>query len=165
MPRVKVPTPVCPRCLDETPGMPAGDPNTPHPGPFADKFCVSCELAVAKERVSIPGSKFYPIAPHFIAVRPMQVWPRPNGPEMPDGPLCMAHGPRDYEGQGREAFWDQTPEERATALPAMVHDAGLNCATKVDARCLGTASENKAFAKGWLSELDRVKQYSRKEQL
>lgn len=97
------------------------------------------------------------LAPHAIAIRPMQTHPRPHYDGPIDGPLCMAHGPNDYEGQGRESFWDQTPEERAAALSAMVSDAGINCATKVDVAYLGTMSERKAFAKGWLNELERTR--------
>ena len=96
------------------------------------------------------------LAPHAIAVRPMQAWPRQGMPEKPDGPSRLALGPRDYEGQGREAFWDQTPVERAVALSAMTEDANRNCATGVDVRYLGTVSENKRYAKGWLNELERV---------
>jgi hypothetical protein len=83
-------------------------------------------------------------------------------PDKPDGPSKLALGPRDYEGQGREAFWDQTPDERQAALSAMVADAGLNCTSCVHLVYLGTASENKTFAKGWLAELGRVKQYAGK---
>lgn len=36
---------VCPRCLDETPGKPAGDPARPHPGPFTADLCAECEAA------------------------------------------------------------------------------------------------------------------------
>jgi hypothetical protein len=34
--------PVCPRCLDIEPGVPGGDPETPHPGPFTEKLCKVC---------------------------------------------------------------------------------------------------------------------------
>lgn len=37
--------PVCPRCLDLTPGTPGGTPDTPHPGPFTDELCAVCERA------------------------------------------------------------------------------------------------------------------------
>lgn len=120
--------------------------------------------------VSIPASSepAYPqrigLAPHAIAIRPMQPWPRPampDMPDMPDGPSRLALGPRDFEGQGREAFWDQTPEERAAALPAMVADSNLNCATKVGVAYLETASDCKAYAKGWLDELERCRAYKR----
>jgi hypothetical protein len=38
--------PVCPRCLDIAPGVPAGDPTNPHPGPFADEARDWCECAI-----------------------------------------------------------------------------------------------------------------------
>jgi hypothetical protein len=72
-------------------------------------------------------------------------------------------GPRDFEGLGREKFWDQSPEERAKALPVMVEDANINCAARVDVRYLGVVSENKAFAKGWLNELQRVGAYNKRD--
>jgi hypothetical protein len=59
MPRIAVASPVCPRCLDLIPGTPGGDPDHPHPGPFADDMCVVCCQSVAKDsmiRVSIPES-------------------------------------------------------------------------------------------------------------
>jgi hypothetical protein len=102
------------------------------------------------------------LAPHAVASCPMQPWPRRGMPDIPDGPSRLALGPRDFEGQGREAFWDQTPEERFEALPKMLHDAGLNIASKVGMAYIGVASENKAFAKGWLAELDRVRPYAKK---
>lgn len=68
----------------------------------------------------------------------------------------MASGPKDFEGLGREKFWDQTPEERGDVLSAMTDDANKNLAAS-DARFFGVDSENKAFAKGWLAELDRVR--------
>lgn len=160
--------PVCPRCLGIEPGIPGGDPNDPHPGPFANELCIQCALVCAVDLVKERGpltkhtTKIAEqLAPHAVAIRPMQPWPRSSMPDMPDGPSRLALGPRDFEGQGREAFWDQSPEERAVALSAMVEDAGLNCATKVDVRYLGVVSERKAFAKGWLAELDRVRPYSK----
>lgn len=38
--------PVCPRCLDLTPGTPGGTPDTPHPGPFTGELCAACEKAL-----------------------------------------------------------------------------------------------------------------------
>lgn len=38
--------PACPRCLGLTPGTPASGPETPHPGPFAEKLCSACAKAV-----------------------------------------------------------------------------------------------------------------------
>lgn len=164
MPRIRVelpvsipelPVPVCPRCLDIEPGTPGGSPNDPHSGPFTVDLCVRCCLAVAKDgssKMKITNE----LAPHAVAIRPMQPWPRSGMPDKPDGPSRLSLGPHDYEGQGREAFWDQSPEERAIALSAMVADAGINCATKVDVHYLGVVSERKQFAKGWLAELERV---------
>lgn len=43
---VVIAVPVCPRCLDLTPGTPAGDPEHLHPGPFTDELCSSCSRAV-----------------------------------------------------------------------------------------------------------------------
>lgn len=34
--------PVCPRCLDVEPGIAAGDPDHPHPGPFTRELCAAC---------------------------------------------------------------------------------------------------------------------------
>ena len=38
--------PVCPRCLDVTPGTPGGTPEEPHPGPFTEELCTACAKAV-----------------------------------------------------------------------------------------------------------------------
>jgi hypothetical protein len=38
--------PVCPRCLDLTPGTPGGEPETPHPGPFTEDLCAACHKAI-----------------------------------------------------------------------------------------------------------------------
>lgn len=35
--------PVCPRCLDVAPGIPAGVPDAPHPGPFTPDGCAACD--------------------------------------------------------------------------------------------------------------------------
>jgi hypothetical protein len=40
--------PVCPRCLDVTPGTPAGDLANPHPGPFLPELCTACALATSE---------------------------------------------------------------------------------------------------------------------
>jgi len=37
---------VCPRCLGISPGIAAGDPGNPHPGPFTRELCESCERRV-----------------------------------------------------------------------------------------------------------------------
>ncbi len=34
--------PVCPRCLNVKPGISAGDPDKPHPGPFTREVCSVC---------------------------------------------------------------------------------------------------------------------------
>ena len=39
--------PVCPRCLDIEPGIPAGDPPEAHPGPFSQEMCGPCHKASA----------------------------------------------------------------------------------------------------------------------
>lgn len=44
--RAYPPQPVCPRCLDVTPGTPGGMPEKPHPGPFTEKLCEACVKAV-----------------------------------------------------------------------------------------------------------------------
>lgn len=160
--------PVCPRCLDIVPGVPSGDLSIANPS--AADLCVSCSLVCAEDLVKERGplakhtSKITErLAPHAVASRPLQPWPRPSMPDIPDGPSRLALGPMDFEGLGRERFWDQFPEERAKALPAMVEDANINCATQVDVRYLEVASENKAFAKGWLNELQRVNDYNKRD--
>lgn len=35
--------PVCPRCLNISRGIAAGDPEHPHPGPFTRELCSACE--------------------------------------------------------------------------------------------------------------------------
>ena len=156
--------PVCPRCLDVEPGVPSGDLSIANPS--AEDLCASCSLVCAEDLVEERGplakhsSKIAErLAPHAVASRPLQPWPRPVMPDIPDGPSRLALGPRDFEGLGREKFWDQSPEERAAALPAMVEDSNLNIAAKIGMAYIGTASENKAFAKGWLNELQRVRHY------
>ena len=62
-----------------------------------------------------------------------------------NGPLRPATGPDDNEGLGRERYWDMSPEQRKQALPQMVANANLGALREPD----------KAFARGWLSELDR----------
>jgi hypothetical protein len=42
--------PLCPRCVDVTPGEPCGYPDLPHPGPFDSKLCAACDLAVERQR-------------------------------------------------------------------------------------------------------------------
>ena len=160
--------PVCPRCLDVEPGVPSGDLSIANPS--AEDLCVSCSLACAENLIKERGPLAKHtlkiterLAPHAVASRPLQPWPRPGMPDIPDGPSRLALGPRDFEGLGRERFWDQFPEERAKALPAMVEDANINCAARVDVRYLGVVSENKAFAKGWLNELQRVGGYKNRD--
>jgi len=131
-------------------------------GCFGENMCIECFRTKQKEEEK-PRSKCYTIAPHAVASRPLQPWPRPSMPDTPDGPSRLALGPGDFEGLGREKFWDQSPEERAKALPVMVEDANINCAARVDVRYLGVVSENKAFAKGWLNELQRVGAYNKRD--
>lgn len=92
---------------------------------------------------------------------PLRSHPRAGGPDRPDGPLRLARGPLDHEGLGRERFWDQTPEERADALPAMVQDSNLDTSARVDLRYFHVANESKAFARGWLAELERAQAWAR----
>jgi hypothetical protein len=66
-------------------------------------------------------------------------------PSVLKGPLRPATGPHDYEGLGRERYWDLTPEQRAEALPKVVSDANLEV----------LRSPDKEFARGWLSEQSR----------
>ena len=76
------------------------------------------------------------------------------------GPLRMATGPTDHGGLGRERFWDQTPEERAAALPAMVADAGIDL-SRVHPAYWSGRSADRAFARGWLAERDRQQHQAR----
>ena len=63
------------------------------------------------------------------------------------GPLRPAVGPSDWEGLGRERFWDMTDKQRTDALRRIVADS-----------CLGAGfAETKEFARGWLSEHARHK--------
>jgi hypothetical protein len=91
---------------------------------------------------------------------PMQVWPRPGYDGKPDGPLAFARGPQDFEGLGREKFWDQSPDERRDALKAMVSDAGRST-SDTDMRHFRSVFESKQFARGWLNELENVRRYSK----
>jgi hypothetical protein len=167
MPRVAVASPVCPRCLDLIPGTPGGDPDHPHPGPFVDGMCVTCCLSVAKEstiRVSIPAPMKITerLAAHAVAIRPMQVYPRPHYDGPVDGPLRMAEHANDFDGLGREKFWDQTAEERAVALSAIVKDAGAQL-DRLHSSAWKVANENRIFARGWLNELERTRSYTTEE--
>jgi hypothetical protein len=186
-----LPDPVCPRCLGIVPGTPGGDPNDPHPGPFADELCLPCGRAVQTEQANAAFGSFppcacgkgsgcfgenvciecfrsaqksqtetptkqYTLAPHAVAIRPMQVWPRPHCDGPIDGPLRMAVGACDFDGLGREKFWDQTAEERAVALSVMVSDAGAQL-DRLHSSAWKVANENRIFARGWLNELERTR--------
>lgn len=59
------------------------------------------------------------------------------------GPLRYSAGPHDAEGNGRERYWELTQEQRCAALPTVIADAETGDA------------QSKAFARGWLSELNR----------
>jgi hypothetical protein len=81
-------------------------------------------------------------------------------PSIPDGPSRLATGPRDFEGLGMERFWDQTPLERREASKTMHRDRNVNCAN-VPMNSFTMACEDKAFAKGWLDELQKVRIHER----
>jgi hypothetical protein len=86
----------------------------------------------------------------------VNVWPRPGYDGPCDGPLRLAWGPKDFEGQGREAYWDQTPEERTANVKVMVQDAGRSV-SDTDVKNFAPVFENRAFARGWLAESYRAK--------
>lgn len=46
--------PVCPRCLDVTPGVPAGDPNAPFSGRLAETLCGPCGRALEHAKPARP---------------------------------------------------------------------------------------------------------------
>ena len=52
--------PVCPRCLGETPGIPAGDPGHPHPGPFTRDVCEKCQRAIDQANAYGRDARFTP---------------------------------------------------------------------------------------------------------
>ena len=62
-----------------------------------------------------------------------------------NGPLLQATGPNDYEGLGRERFWDMTPEQRQDNLKQIMADANAGA----------LEAPRKEFARGWLSEHER----------
>lgn len=66
-------------------------------------------------------------------------------PSVLQGPLRLATDANDYEGLGRERYWDMTPEQREEALPRIVSNANLGA----------LRSPDKEFARGWLSEKAR----------
>ena len=66
-------------------------------------------------------------------------------PSVLNGPLRPATGLHDYDGLGRERYWDMTPEQRVEALPKVVANANLG----------GLRAPDKEFARGWLSEQAR----------
>ncbi len=116
---------------------------------------------VQQIQVSIPPlPESEGIAPWAVAIRPMQPWPRCGMPSIPDGPSRLAMGPRDFEGLGMERFWDQTPLERREASKTMHRDRNVNCAN-VPMHRFTMACEDKAFAKGWLDELQKVQIHER----
>jgi len=95
---------------------------------------------------------------HRATGMPLQSWPRQGGPPEPDGPIRFADGPSDVDGLARESFWDQTPEERRTALAAMVGDAGIKV-SEHDPSNWSALSERRTWARAWLNELDRARQH------
>jgi len=61
------------------------------------------------------------------------------------GPLRPCEGPNDFEGDGRERYWDSTPAQRKGSLGAIITmTAAWN------------SEQNKLFAKGWLDEHHRA---------
>ena len=64
------------------------------------------------------------------------------------GPLFERSGPDDWEGAGRSAFWDLTPDQRKAALPRVTLDSAAGV----------LQADVKAFARGWLAELARVRE-------
>ena len=62
------------------------------------------------------------------------------------GPLVHSTGPNDHEALGRERFWNMSEKQRQDNLAAMVKMASTTEALR---------EPDKAFARGWLSELDR----------
>lgn len=68
-----------------------------------------------------------------------------KGDSIPNGPLRHATGPTDYEGLGRERFWELSQEQRDQSLKAIVDQTNA----WVD-------EPSKRFAQGWLSEHQRV---------
>jgi hypothetical protein len=126
-------------------------------GCFTGGICIECYRDAVRKEKNETGLTVR-VAPYAVAVRPMQVHPRPGYDGPVDGPLRMAHGPRDFDGLGRERFWDQSPEERAATLPAMVEDAGRQL-DRIDPKYWKVQNENRIFARGWLNELDRTKDY------
>ncbi len=61
------------------------------------------------------------------------------------GPLRASTGPNDHEGEGRERFWDMSPEQRSANLSRIVQ------MTRPE-----SCGQDKAFARGWLSEHARM---------
>lgn len=72
-----------------------------------------------------------------------------------DGPLLEATGPDDYEGLGRERFWDMNPMQRRDNLKRIVSDANAGV----------LEVPRKEFARGWLSELDRYRRNHKEDPL
>jgi len=65
-----------------------------------------------------------------------------------NGPLVQSTDPSDHEALGRERFWDMSEQQREDNLAAMVKLASTTEALR---------EPDKAYARGWLSELDRFK--------
>lgn len=62
------------------------------------------------------------------------------------GPLRACSGPHDAEGLGMERFWDLTPEQRQAQLAQILRLTQP-----------GNAEQDRLFAKGWLSEHERLR--------
>ncbi len=68
-------------------------------------------------------------------------------PDNADPPVVACYGPTDFDGKGREAYYDQRPEVRAAALSGVVRSLER-----------WTSEADKKFAHGWIHEYERHKQ-------
>lgn len=84
-----------------------------------------------------------PVTPEPPAHQSASTGLQPSPPK--PGPMRLAFGPHDYEGQGRERYHD-TPEGQRAGLVAEM-TANLNH---------GTPEPDRAFARGWLDEHRRT---------
>lgn len=71
---------------------------------------------------------------------------RVNGPERP------CYGPTDYEGAGRERYWDLRPEERERIRP-QIQEMAADRHAPGGPKPIGWADH--AFARGWIAEWRR----------
>lgn len=106
---------VCPRCLDVVPGVPAGDPDNPHPGPFAPELCTVCALNTSEP---IPSFLAEPHAP------PSSELPDPS-PNFP---------PSDFFDNQPEPAEDPAPSEKPAPSPTAKRKRGRPKGSKSGAR-------------------------------